>query len=259
MYAGFALQLLAFACLWLLLRRTIQRRRLASALAVVTALLMFCLHNETWLWGFASLQWHLCNLTAAMAIGLLARGPGRKHVLVLCFLLTCIGTFALASGMALSGVVFVALIGERRAERIDWKPLVWWAAAAVALAAAFFAGWHTDRGADMLFFVTHPLQSVDFVLIDLGSALVPSGASSSRRFWDCRAWRARWQSPSPSAGPQMQAAPFPSCGCQSTRFWWRSSRRSDASALPRSGGDEQVRIDGHPVLGRGRRGQRTDV
>jgi hypothetical protein len=178
MYAGFALQLVAFGFLWALIRSTVRRPALAASLATVTAVLMFSpAQTETWLVGLPSLQWHLCHLTAAMAIWLLARTPPPRHVLAVCWLLTCTALLALASGIALWGVVFLALLA-RPDNRKRWRLFVYWLIGTAALLAIFLVGWHGGL-ADPWSFATRPLHFVDFVLIELGWPLAQSDTSSA--------------------------------------------------------------------------------
>jgi hypothetical protein len=176
MYAGFALQFVAFGFLWALIRSTVRRPALSASLAAATAVLMFSpAQTETWLVGLTSLQWHLCHLTAAIAIWLLARTPAPRHVLALCWLLTCAALLALASGIALWGVVLLALVA-RSDGRDRRKPLVHWLIGTVALLAVFFVGWHGGP-ADPWSFVTRPLRFGDFVLIELGWPLAQGDTS----------------------------------------------------------------------------------
>ena len=115
MYAGFVLQLLSLAFLLSVLGMTLPAsdRPLAAVLSFVTALLMFSpAQDETWLWGLPSLQWHLCNLTAAAAIWLVTRRPRPRLWLAACFLLSGAGMLAVASGIVLWGVVLVVIVTE---------------------------------------------------------------------------------------------------------------------------------------------------
>ena len=120
MYAGFALQLLALAFLSSLIGRTVRAidPPLAGVLAFVIALLMFSpAQDEVWLWGLPSLQWHLCNLTAAAGVWLVIRRPRPRLAFAACFLLTLAGMLAVASGIVLWGVVLVVIVTEGIAER----------------------------------------------------------------------------------------------------------------------------------------------
>jgi hypothetical protein len=175
MYAGFGLQLGAFALLWSLLKSTVGATdgRAALALAVVVSLLMFSpAQDEVWLWGLPSLQWHLCNLTAAAAVWLTASRISPWLWLPACFLLTCAGMLAVASGIMLWGVILAAIVtdGIVSRRRLDAALLIAWAAGAVALVAAYFTGLRPSATAtDPSYFLGHPLEFVSFVLVYLGS------------------------------------------------------------------------------------------
>jgi len=174
MYAGFALQLLAFIFLWLVLDRSLRPlyRTLVFPLSLVIGLLMFSpAQEETWLMGEASLQWHLCNLTAAVAVWVFTRWPGRWFALPIAFLLACAGMLALASGIMLWGMVLVAIVSASVAQGIrpQLRWLLAWAFGAIVLSAVYFAGFHTTVVApNVFFFLSNPLKFIRFVLVYLG-------------------------------------------------------------------------------------------
>jgi len=178
MYAGFGLQLLALAFLWRTVETTLpaRDRPLATALAFVTALLMFSpAQDQNWLWGLTSLQWHLCNLTAAAAVWLVTRRPRPRLAFAACFLLSCAGMLAVASGIVLWGVVLAVIATEGIVERRrpPSQLLVAWGAGALALVAGSFAGFRATTGAsDLTYFLGHPLGFGAFVLVYLGWPIV---------------------------------------------------------------------------------------
>lgn len=177
MYAGFVLQLLSLASLLSVLRMTLPAsdRPLAIALSFVIALLMFSpAQDETWLWGLPSLQWHLCNLTGAAVVWLVTRRPRPRLWLAACFLLSCAGMLAVASGIVLWGVVLVVIVTESivARRRPPARLLIAWGGGALALAVGYFAGFRTNPGAsDLSYFLHHPLAFGAFVLVYLGSPI----------------------------------------------------------------------------------------
>jgi hypothetical protein len=177
MYTGFCLQLLAFVFLWRTLVTTLEARdqALGTALAFVIALLMFSpAQDQNWLWGLTSMQWHLCNLTGAAAVYLLARRPRPRFALAGCFLLTCAGMTAVASGIVLWGMVLVVIAMEAIAARTrpPWPVLAGWAAGALVLA-FYFAGFRTTAVAPNVWsFLHHPRAFFGFVRVYLGWPLV---------------------------------------------------------------------------------------
>jgi hypothetical protein len=177
MYAGFLLQFLAFVFLWRTLVTTWPARdqALGTALAFVIALLMFSpAQDQNWLWGLTSMQWHLCNLTGAAAVYLLSRRPRPRLALAGCFLLTCAGMTAVASGIVLWGMVLAALLMEAIAarRRPRWPLLAAWAAGALALA-VYFAGFRpTAVAPNLSFFLDHPRAFFGFLRVYLGWPVV---------------------------------------------------------------------------------------
>jgi hypothetical protein len=178
MYAGFALQLGAFAFLSSLLGRTVAAtdRGLAAALALIASLLMFSpAQDEVWLWGLPSLQWHLCNLSAAAAVWLTARRPRPTLWLAACFVLTCAGMLAVASGIVLWGVALVVIVTEGVVahQRPRSRLLIAWGAGALALLVVYFAGFQPSATApEPSYFLGHPLMFAAFVLVYLGNPIV---------------------------------------------------------------------------------------
>ena len=178
MYAGFALQLLALAFLSSLIGRTVRAidPPLAGVLAFVIALLMFSpAQDEVWLWGLPSLQWHLCNLTAAAGVWLVIRRPRPRLAFAACFLLTLAGMLAVASGIVLWGVVLVVIVTEGIAERRrpPSRVLIAWGAGALALVVGYFAGLRPSQTApDPSYFLGHPRSFAAFVFVYLGSPIL---------------------------------------------------------------------------------------
>ena len=178
MYAGFALQLLSLAFLLSVLGMTLPAsdRPLAIALSFVIALLMFSpAQDEAWLWGLPSLQWHLCNLTAAAAIWLVTRRPRPRLWLAACFLLSCAGMLAVASGIVLWGVVLVVIATESivARRRPPSRLLIAWAAGALALVGRVLRRIPAHRrGLGSVLLPGHPLAFGAFVLVYLGWPIV---------------------------------------------------------------------------------------
>ena len=177
MYAGFLLQVLAFVFLWRTLVSAAPARdqTLATALAFGIALLMFSpAQDQNWLWGLTSMQWHLCNLTGAAAVWLLACRPRPRFALAGCFLLTCAGMTAVASGIVLWGMVLAAILTEAIAARTrpPWTLLAAWAAGALALAVYFVGFRPTAVAPNLSFFLHHPRAFFGFIRVYLGWPVV---------------------------------------------------------------------------------------
>src|SRR5262245_59637400 len=172
MYAGFALQFMAFVFLWLVLDLTLgaAHRPLIVPLRIAIGLLMFSpAQEETWLMGETSLQWHLCNLTVAAAVWVFTRWPWRWFALPIAFFLACVGMFALASGIMLWGMVLVVIVTQSltRGAGPQLKWLLVWAVGALVLSAVYFTGFRT-LAPNMFPLLIDPLKFVAFVLVYLG-------------------------------------------------------------------------------------------
>jgi hypothetical protein len=177
MFAGFALQLLAFFFLWSLLRRTLPADPwwCVAAAPVAVSLLMFSpAQEENWLWALTALQWHLCNFAAAAAVWLMAARPRPWLLLGGCFLLTTAGMLSVASGIVLWGVVLAAIVTESAAARRwpSWWLLLAWFAGAVALAGSYFGSFRANPGPSYVAYsLSHPLEVAAFVLVYLGNPI----------------------------------------------------------------------------------------
>jgi hypothetical protein len=182
MYAGFALQFLAFIFLWLVLDLTLRtsHQSLVAPLGLVIGFLMFSpAQEETWLIGQASLQWHLCNLTVAATMWVFTRWLQRWFALPIAFFLACAGMLAIASGIVLWGMVFIAIVTQSLVQgtRPRRKWLLAWAIGAFALSVGYFAGFQTTSVApNVFFFLTEPLKFIGFVLVYLGWPLAQGGS-----------------------------------------------------------------------------------
>src|SRR5581483_101749 len=140
MYVNFALALLIFALLWLVLRLDRLDSRTRPWAAIALSLMVFTPAAwEAWTWAWM-IQRYLGVAAVVAGLLLLSRWPGRWRSLLLAALLTVVASLSTVEGLAFwpAGAVAILMLWGRR--RILWA-LAWLAMAAVA-AIVYAAGYH---------------------------------------------------------------------------------------------------------------------
>lgn len=151
-----------------LLRATFEGQVPRWLLAAFSLVVFSLSQHENWLWGW-QLQWFMVAFGSVLAIWALQRWPGQARGVLVAALGALLASLSLSSGL-LVWVAALALLARSHGPR--W--LLCWCGAALAVFAAFFAGFETPPGhPSRSAFLATPLEFLRYVATYLG---LPLGA-----------------------------------------------------------------------------------
>jgi hypothetical protein len=162
-YVNFAVALLTFVVLMIVLRRVLDGVPFVAASVVASVIFFSPVQWENWLWGF-ELEYFICALAAVGTMYALTFVMEERSVrtgMVIAAACAVLGSFSFANGLLLWPVGLVLLLLRGRPWRL-------WVVLSVLTWFVYLNGWQSFPGPSRSLFLERPLEYIQFVCLYFG-------------------------------------------------------------------------------------------